>query len=200
MWLYWTSLISLQESWRFCSMVSWCHTTHTSTCPQSCRSPCSTSCERWHSLLSVLFSSTLVWPSLVSDIRYGCGEETAIWFMFQYMFCTTLYNVINATSIIKGNGLILGIFHTGVFWFASSTTKEIELVWYWPFQFHLALVLWSIVLCLLGRALNIFPLSWLVNKFRDHQINYKMMFIMWFSGEYWEKHLGWLIELLVTVQ
>lgn len=49
-------------------------------------------------------------------------------------------------------------------------------------QFHLALVLWSIVLCLLGRALNIFPLSWLVNKFRDHQINYKMMFIMWFSG------------------
>ncbi|KAG7171154.1 Sodium/hydrogen exchanger 8-like [Homarus americanus] len=48
--------------------------------------------------------------------------------------------------------------------------------------FHLALVLWSIVLCLLGRAFNIFPLSWLVNKFRDHQINYKMMFIMWFSG------------------
>lgn len=49
-------------------------------------------------------------------------------------------------------------------------------------QFHPALVVWSIVLCLLGRALNIFPLSWVVNKFRDHKINYKMMFIMWFSG------------------
>ncbi|KAK8397715.1 hypothetical protein O3P69_004478 [Scylla paramamosain] len=49
-------------------------------------------------------------------------------------------------------------------------------------QFHLALVVWSIVLCLAGRALNIFPLSWLANKFRDHQINYRMMFIMWFSG------------------
>ncbi|KAK7077214.1 Sodium/hydrogen exchanger 8 [Halocaridina rubra] len=49
-------------------------------------------------------------------------------------------------------------------------------------QFHIALVIWSIVLCLLGRAMNIFPLSWLVNKFRDHKISYKMMFIMWFSG------------------
>ncbi|MCL4127860.1 UNVERIFIED_CONTAM: hypothetical protein GTU68_052771 [Idotea baltica] len=49
-------------------------------------------------------------------------------------------------------------------------------------QFHPALVIWSIVLCLLGRAVNIFPLSWVVNKFRDHRITSKMMFIMWFSG------------------
>ncbi|XP_076034714.1 na[+]/H[+] hydrogen exchanger 1 [Oratosquilla oratoria] len=49
-------------------------------------------------------------------------------------------------------------------------------------QFHLALVVWSIFLCLIGRAFNIFPLSCLVNKFRDHQITNKMMFIMWFSG------------------
>lgn len=45
-----------------------------------------------------------------------------------------------------------------------------------------ALVVWSIVLCLLGRACNIFPLAYLVNKFREHQITKKMMFIMWFSG------------------
>ncbi|KOC67400.1 Sodium/hydrogen exchanger 8 [Habropoda laboriosa] len=32
------------------------------------------------------------------------------------------------------------------------------------------------------RAANIFPLAFLVNRFREHQITKKMMFIMWFSG------------------
>lgn len=45
-----------------------------------------------------------------------------------------------------------------------------------------ALIVWSIILCLLGRACNIFPLAILVNRFREHQITRKMMFIMWFSG------------------
>lgn len=45
-----------------------------------------------------------------------------------------------------------------------------------------ALTAWSLILCLLGRACNIFPLALLVNKFREHQITKKMMFIMWFSG------------------
>nr|XP_042907347.1 sodium/hydrogen exchanger 8 isoform X2 [Parasteatoda tepidariorum] len=45
-----------------------------------------------------------------------------------------------------------------------------------------SLVIWSIILCLLGRALNIYPLSYVVNHFREHKINKKMMFIMWFSG------------------
>ncbi|XP_059053884.1 sodium/hydrogen exchanger 8 [Achroia grisella] len=45
-----------------------------------------------------------------------------------------------------------------------------------------ALVIWSIVMCLLGRAANIFPLALLCNKFREHKITKKMMFIMWFSG------------------
>ncbi|KZS12432.1 Sodium/hydrogen exchanger [Daphnia magna] len=51
-----------------------------------------------------------------------------------------------------------------------------------PHRFEPALVIWSIVLCLLGRLVNIFPLSALVNRFRQHKITKKMMFIMWFSG------------------
>lgn len=43
-------------------------------------------------------------------------------------------------------------------------------------------VIFSILLCLIGRAANIFPLSWMVNKFRATQITPKMSFIMWFSG------------------
>lgn len=49
-------------------------------------------------------------------------------------------------------------------------------------RFEPALVIWSLILCLIGRAANIFPLALLVNRFREHQITKKMMFIMWFSG------------------
>ena len=37
-------------------------------------------------------------------------------------------------------------------------------------------------MCLLGRACNIFPLSILLNYFREHKITKKMQFVMWFSG------------------
>ncbi|XP_071553420.1 sodium/hydrogen exchanger 8 [Temnothorax nylanderi] len=49
-------------------------------------------------------------------------------------------------------------------------------------RFEPALVVWSVILSLIGRAANIFPLALLVNRFREHQITRKMMFIMWFSG------------------
>ncbi|KAK3519542.1 hypothetical protein QTP70_035066, partial [Hemibagrus guttatus] len=51
-----------------------------------------------------------------------------------------------------------------------------------PHKFDFSFVIWCIVLVLLGRAVNIFPLSFLLNFFRDHKITPKMMFIMWFSG------------------
>ncbi|XP_051517477.1 sodium/hydrogen exchanger 8 [Myxocyprinus asiaticus] len=51
-----------------------------------------------------------------------------------------------------------------------------------PHKFELSFVIWCIVLVLLGRAVNIFPLSFMLNFFRDHKITPKMMFIMWFSG------------------
>jgi len=43
-------------------------------------------------------------------------------------------------------------------------------------------IIWTIILCLVGRAANIYPLSYLCNYFREHKISPKMMFIMWFSG------------------
>ncbi|XP_036177974.1 sodium/hydrogen exchanger 8 isoform X2 [Myotis myotis] len=51
-----------------------------------------------------------------------------------------------------------------------------------PHKFEISFVVWCIVLVLFGRAVNIFPLSYLLNFFRDHKITPKMMFIMWFSG------------------
>lgn len=37
-------------------------------------------------------------------------------------------------------------------------------------------------MCLISRACNIFPLSIMLNYFREHKITKKMQFIMWFSG------------------
>jgi sodium/hydrogen exchanger 8 len=38
-------------------------------------------------------------------------------------------------------------------------------------------------LVLIGRACNIFPLSFIANFFREHKITRKNQFIMWFSGK-----------------
>lgn len=51
-----------------------------------------------------------------------------------------------------------------------------------PHRFEPALIVWSIIFILAGRALNIFPLAALCNRFRTHRITGKMMLIMWFSG------------------
>lgn len=48
--------------------------------------------------------------------------------------------------------------------------------------FKPSLVILSILMCLVSRALNIFPLSLILNRFREHKITKKMQFIMWFSG------------------
>lgn len=47
---------------------------------------------------------------------------------------------------------------------------------------ELSFVIWTIILCLLGRAANIFPLAYVCNLFREHKITPKMSFILWFSG------------------
>jgi len=54
------------------------------------------------------------------------------------------------------------------------------------FQFQhdvdVPLIVVSLLLCLLGRAVNIFPLSALANRYRVHKISRPHQVIMWFSG------------------
>ena len=51
-------------------------------------------------------------------------------------------------------------------------------------SFSFSLIIWSLILILIGRATNFFPLSFLVNRFRTVNISPRMQFIMWFSGVY----------------
>ena len=41
-------------------------------------------------------------------------------------------------------------------------------------------LIWTIILILIGRAVNIFPISWFLNNFRETRITRKMQFVMWF--------------------
>ena len=50
-------------------------------------------------------------------------------------------------------------------------------------SFEVELIIWSLILILIGRAANIFPLSFIVNRFRPVQISSRMQFFMWFSGK-----------------
>ncbi|OAF71163.1 hypothetical protein A3Q56_01084 [Intoshia linei] len=45
-----------------------------------------------------------------------------------------------------------------------------------------SLICWGLVAIFLGRAVNIFPLSHLVNKYRVHKITRRNQLILWFSG------------------
>eukprot|EP00291_Cryptomonas_curvata_P017375 CAMPEP_0172163786 /NCGR_PEP_ID=MMETSP1050-20130122/7464_1 /TAXON_ID=233186 /ORGANISM="Cryptomonas curvata, Strain CCAP979/52" /LENGTH=662 /DNA_ID=CAMNT_0012834013 /DNA_START=291 /DNA_END=2276 /DNA_ORIENTATION=+ len=41
---------------------------------------------------------------------------------------------------------------------------------------------YGLLLCMAGRALNIFPLALIVNQFRTNRISFKVQFVLWFSG------------------
>eukprot|EP00019_Armaparvus_languidus_P010358 CAMPEP_0168579286 /NCGR_PEP_ID=MMETSP0420-20121227/126_1 /TAXON_ID=498008 /ORGANISM="Pessonella sp." /LENGTH=367 /DNA_ID=CAMNT_0008613213 /DNA_START=483 /DNA_END=1586 /DNA_ORIENTATION=- len=49
-------------------------------------------------------------------------------------------------------------------------------------EYDFKMIFWGLMLCLLGRAVNVFPLAALVNRFRRTKIDLKMQFFMWFSG------------------
>ncbi|XP_015783675.1 LOW QUALITY PROTEIN: sodium/hydrogen exchanger 8-like [Tetranychus urticae] len=51
-----------------------------------------------------------------------------------------------------------------------------------PLLLKPSFIISSVILCLLGRAANIYPLSYFCNYFREHKISKRMMFVMWFSG------------------
>uniref|UniRef100_A0A1I8ETW7 Na_H_Exchanger domain-containing protein n=1 Tax=Wuchereria bancrofti TaxID=6293 RepID=A0A1I8ETW7_WUCBA len=62
-------------------------------------------------------------------------------------------------------------------------------------QFEPMFVSWSILLCFVGRAFNVFPLAYLANKCRRPQISIKNQFIMWYSGNLYSINRNiWLIQ------
>ena len=77
---------------------------------------------------------------------------------------------------------ILPYIETGVFLYLGLAVFTINK------YFDLALVIWSVVLILIGRAANIFPLTALVNCCRSVKISIRMQCIMWYSGMWNHTH------------
>nr|XP_015220401.1 PREDICTED: sodium/hydrogen exchanger 8 [Lepisosteus oculatus] len=117
-------------------------------------------------------------------LPYGLAEGIklsgimAILFSGIVMSHYTHHNLSPVTQILMQQTLRTVAFmcETCVFAFLGMS------VFSFPHKFEISFVIWCIVLVLVGRAVNIFPLSFLLNFFRDHKITPKMMFIMWFSG------------------
>uniref|UniRef100_W5MBC3 Sodium/hydrogen exchanger n=1 Tax=Lepisosteus oculatus TaxID=7918 RepID=W5MBC3_LEPOC len=121
--------------------------------------------------LSTLTFKALNLASLLAGIM-------AILFSGIVMSHYTHHNLSPVTQILMQQTLRTVAFmcETCVFAFLGMS------VFSFPHKFEISFVIWCIVLVLVGRAVNIFPLSFLLNFFRDHKITPKMMFIMWFSG------------------
>ncbi|CAB3407656.1 unnamed protein product [Caenorhabditis bovis] len=122
---------------------------------------------------------------ICSYIPYGSAEAMNLSGIMAILFCGitmsqyTRHNVSPIAQITFGH-----TFRTISFVSETSTFAYIGMAFFTiKLNFMPWLVFWSIVLCLLGRALNVFPLSYLVNQFRkDVQISMKNQIIMWFSG------------------
>ncbi|KAM8775412.1 sodium/hydrogen exchanger 8 isoform 2-T2 [Rhynchonycteris naso] len=117
-------------------------------------------------------------------LPYGLAEGIslsgimAILFSGIVMSHYTHHNLSPVTQILMQQTLrtVAFLCETCVFAFLGLS------IFSFPHKFEISFVVWCIVLVLFGRAVNIFPLSYLLNFFRDHKITPKMMFIMWFSG------------------
>ncbi|XP_053309366.1 sodium/hydrogen exchanger 8 [Spea bombifrons] len=117
-------------------------------------------------------------------LPYGLSEGISLSGIMAILFAGivmshyTHHNLSPVTQILMQQTLrtVAFLCETCVFAFLGLS------IFSFPHKFEMSFVIWCIVLVLLARAVNIFPLSYLLNFFRDHKITPKMMFIMWFSG------------------
>uniref|UniRef100_A0A8R1HWD3 Sodium/hydrogen exchanger n=2 Tax=Caenorhabditis japonica TaxID=281687 RepID=A0A8R1HWD3_CAEJA len=122
---------------------------------------------------------------IFSYIPYGFAEALNLSGIMAILFCGismsqfTRHNVSPIAQITFRH-----TFRTISFVAETSTFAYIGMAFFTiKLNFEPWLIFWSVVLCLLGRACNVFPLAYLVNQCRkDVQISMKNQIIMWFSG------------------
>lgn len=121
---------------------------------------------------------------IFSYAPYGLAEGLKLSGIMAILFCGivmshyTHFNLSPMTQIT-----VQQIFRTTAFMAETCVFAYLGMaIFSFKHQFKPAFVIWTIILCLAGRAVNIYPLSSLVNQFRDVRISRKTQFIMWFSG------------------
>ncbi|KAJ1366968.1 hypothetical protein KIN20_027789 [Parelaphostrongylus tenuis] len=118
-------------------------------------------------------------------IPYGFAEAVSLSGIMAILFCGitmsqyTQQNISPVTQITFRQ-----TFRTISFVAETSTFAYIGMAFFTiKLNFQPSLIFWCIVLCLVSRALNIFPISYAVNKCRrEVQISMKNQIVLWFSG------------------
>ncbi|KAK5983621.1 Sodium/hydrogen exchanger, partial [Trichostrongylus colubriformis] len=118
-------------------------------------------------------------------IPYGFAEALSLSGIMAILFCGitmsqyTQQNISPVTQITFRQ-----TFRTISFVAETSTFAYIGMAFFTiKLNFQPSLIFWCIVLCLVSRALNIFPISYAVNKCRrEVQISVKNQIVLWFSG------------------
>ncbi|ELU07584.1 hypothetical protein CAPTEDRAFT_224019 [Capitella teleta] len=118
--------------------------------------------------LSFIVAELFHWSGIISMI--GCGLVQA-----QYSFHNiSTKSLITVEYFIK---MLASIQDAVIFLFLGLELIRANHVW------HTGFIMWSLLLCLVYRAITVFSLTFLVNRIeRTHPIKYTEQFIMWYGG------------------
>jgi len=121
---------------------------------------------------------------LFAYLPYGLAEAINLSGIMAILFCGIVmshYTHFNLSAVTQVT--VQQTFRTLAFMAETCVFAYLGMALFtFPLVFKPAFICWCIVLCLLARAVNIFPLARLLNHFREHKITPQMQFLMWFSG------------------
>ncbi|XP_047139467.1 sodium/hydrogen exchanger 8 isoform X1 [Hydra vulgaris] len=121
---------------------------------------------------------------IFSYAPYGLAEGLQLSGIMAILFCGivmshyTHFNLSPVTQIT-----VQHVFRTTAFMSETCVFAYLGMsIFSYTHKIEISFVVWSVIFCLIGRAFNVFPLSFILNYFRETKINRRYQVIMWFSG------------------
>jgi len=115
---------------------------------------------------------------------YGLAEGLQLSGIMAILFCGIVmshYTHFNLSPVSQIT--VQHLFRTAAFVGETCVFAYLGMsIFSYDHKFEAAFIIWSIVLILVGRAVNIFPLTFVLNYFRETKISRRNQLIMWFSG------------------
>ncbi|XP_065828418.1 sodium/hydrogen exchanger 8-like isoform X2 [Oscarella lobularis] len=115
---------------------------------------------------------------------YAVAESLKLSGIMAILFCGIVMSHYTHFSLSPSTQMtVQHVFRTMAFMCETCVFAYLGLaIFGFQHSFHASLILWSLFLILIGRAVNIFPLSLVMNRFRTVKISVQTQFIIWFSG------------------
>jgi len=123
--------------------------------------------------LSYNLGEVLSLSGIVSVFSCGICMSHYVWYNLTWIAQISLHHIIFALSKCCENFVYVYLGISTILSLAPSTTK---------YGWNILLIIFTISLCILSRAANIFPLSLLANTKRKIKISVNMQIMIFFSG------------------